>query len=375
VLAGAELGSLLRTVKGVPTDGASETPDISLGDDVTTWMYDERERSLGITEPLQIYPILETAIAWAQGRTLAAHMEDVSRLWAGFSAVAADNPYAADRHRYSAVEIGTAGPANRYVGYPYTKQMNSNQFVDQAASFVLCSAAVARRLGIPRDRWVFPWATAEAHSPFVSVRKFLHLAPQLSRAGQAVAALTGRPAADASLVDLYACFPAAVELQAAALGIPAGRPQTLTGGMRFAGGPWNSYGLHMLANVVAGLREKPDTYALCSTNGGFATRFVVGAYSGTPHPKGFQQAPAPFAAEPDDVRPVDLSHSGDMAVEAFSVVHDKTNQPVEGLVACRNQDGVRAWAKFHDPADLQGLLAMQSPGRPVRFTQGKAVLA
>lgn len=278
LLGGCEMGSLLRRKLGhIPNDGEQDQPDLTLGDNVRNWMYHPHEAALGLTEPLQLYPLLETAIAWSKGETLQQHMRDAAQLWADFSEVAARNPYAADRGVHSAEELLTAGPDNRYVGYPYTKQMNSNQFVDQAAAFILCSVAAAKRAGIPRDRWVFPWAAAEAQSPFLSERKFLHLSPQLARAGKAVAAMTGRQPGEAKFVDLYACFPSAVQLQAAALEIPAGRPLTLTGGMRFAGGPWNSYGLHMLANVVAALREQPDAYALACTNGGFATRFVLGA--------------------------------------------------------------------------------------------------
>ena len=375
LLGGCEMGSLLRRKLGhIPNDGEHDQPDLTLGDDVRTWMYHPHEASLGLTEPLQLYPLLETAIAWSKGETIEQHMRGTARLWADFSEVASRNPYAADRQVHSADALLSAGPDNRYVGYPYTKQMNSNQFVDQAAAFVLCSVAAAKRAGIPRDRWVFPWAAAQAQSPFVSERKFLHLSPQLARAGRAVAAMTGRPAADATLVDLYACFPSAVQMQAAALEIPAGRPLTLTGGMRFAGGPWNSYGLHMLANVVGALREQPDEYALACTNGGFATRFVLGAYAGRPHPQGFQTAPAPFTAEAGDKRPLDAAPSGEAAIEAFSVVHDKTNTPTLGIVTCRTPGEARAWALFQDAASLDQLLAMQSPGRRVRFANGQAVL-
>ena len=69
---------------------------------------------------------------------------------------------------------------------------------------------------------------------------------------------------------------------------------SLTGGMRFAGGPWNNYGTHMLANLVTRLREAPGSMAVCSTNGGFASRFCVAAYSGRPSPAGFRFLPSPL---------------------------------------------------------------------------------
>jgi acetyl-CoA C-acetyltransferase len=253
--------------------------------------------------------------------------------------------------------------------------MNSNQFVDQAAALVVCSVAVARSAGIARDRWVFPWAAASAHAPFVSERRLLHEAPTLRRAARSVERATGRPAADADLIDLYACFPSAVQIQAEALGVADRRPLTLTGGMRFAGGPWNSYGLHQLANVVGGLRGAPEAHAFCSTNGGFASRFVVGAYSGEPPPRGFQRLARPFAPGAEERIPLDEDPHGEATIEGFTVVHDRGNAPVEGIAACLTPAGARAWAVLRDPADLDGLLATREAGRRVRFGARGAHLA
>src|SRR5262245_35239315 len=108
--------------------------------------------------PTQVYPLFEQALRHAPGRTVAEHMVPVSELWAGFSAVAAGNPHAWIQREMTAEEIRTPGPDNRWVSWPYTKVMNANNAVEQSAGLIVCSVARAEALGVPRDRWVFPWA-------------------------------------------------------------------------------------------------------------------------------------------------------------------------------------------------------------------------
>lgn len=386
VVAGGELGSLIK--KGVATSDTgtptSETtsespprrddPDLALGDDLYQWILHPHEAELGIGEPIQLYPIMETALGAALGRKREEHLAIIARLWARFSEVAAGNPHAADRRGYSAEEISTAAPGNRYVGYPYTKLMNSNQFVDQAAGIVLCSAGVAMDLGVPRERWVFPLAGVTAHSPFVSERWSLHESPALAVAGEALAQIVGRPLREVEIVDLYACFPFAVQAQANALGLDPERELTLTGGMRFGGGPWNNYGTHMIANLVMRLREEPEAMAVCSTNGGLATRFCVTAYSGQPGARGFQSLPSPLV-DPTRRRRLEARPTGSGVIEAYTVMHDRANRPVEAIAACLLPDTARAWARLGDSQDTRDMLAADPIGRSVTFEGPTARLA
>jgi acetyl-CoA C-acetyltransferase len=52
------------------------------------------------------------------------------------------------------------------------------------------------------------------------------------------------------LIDLYSCFPVAVEIYAAELGISLDRDPTVTGGMPFAGGPCSNYVLQATCRMV-----------------------------------------------------------------------------------------------------------------------------
>ena len=48
----------------------------------------------GILMPTQTYPLFENALWHDSGRTLEEHLAVVGEMWAGFSRVAAPNPYA-----------------------------------------------------------------------------------------------------------------------------------------------------------------------------------------------------------------------------------------------------------------------------------------
>ena len=85
---------------------------------------------------------------------------------------------------------------------------------------------------MPRDRWVFPHSGTDAHDHyFVSERDDLRSSPAIRLAGRAALDLAGVGVDDLAHVDLYSCFPSAVEIAAAELGLDLDRPLTVTGGL------------------------------------------------------------------------------------------------------------------------------------------------
>ena len=56
-------------------------------------------------------------------------------------------------------------------------------------------------------------------------------------------------------IDLYSCFPVAVEIGAEELGLSLDDPRgfTITGGLPYAGGPGNNYAMHGIAAMQARL--------------------------------------------------------------------------------------------------------------------------
>src|SRR5207237_788088 len=141
-------------------------------------------------QPITTYPLFENAFRAARGLGLAAHRRELADFAARSAALAARNPYAWFRDGKSAGQLGTVTPDNRMVGFPYPKFMNAILDVNQGAALILASEATARRLGLPADRWAYPWATVDGtgHGCFKDRVDY----PTLPGTPHAAATLAGR---------------------------------------------------------------------------------------------------------------------------------------------------------------------------------------
>jgi len=243
------------------------------------------ELAHGVAAPTIVYPLLETALRAARGRTIEEHRHYVAELWSGFARAASDNPHAWSRDGWTAEQIRRPSPDNRMVTFPYTKRMCANLGVDQAAALLMCSYGTAVDAGVPPDRLVHPLAGADVHDHFfVTERHSLGEAPGIGVAGRAALDAAGLSLDDVDRFDLYSCFPSAVQMAMGALGLvgPAGgdeRPLTVTGGLAFAGGPGSNYASHSIAGMVEACRTDPGSVGLVTALGWYATKHAVGLYS------------------------------------------------------------------------------------------------
>ena len=122
-----------------------------------------------------------------------------------------------------------------------------------------------------RDRWVFPLAGVESsHAVSLLRRKEPHRWPAMGVLGRAVAERIGRPVAEAEVVEVYSCFPSAVQVQQRALGLDQSVVPTVTGGMTFAGGPFNNFVYQAMVEVVGRLRAEPGALGVVTTVSGSA---------------------------------------------------------------------------------------------------------
>ncbi|WP_420451069.1 acetyl-CoA acetyltransferase [Ilumatobacter sp.] len=329
------------------------------------------ERELGIWQPVQIYPMFETALRAADGRDVVEHEERLGRLWSDLSHVAAGNPNAWIRDARSPQEITTVTAGNRMIGLPYPKLMNSNSDVDMAASVIMCSVEAARRLGIDEDRWVFPLAGTDCHEhDFVSNRDTFSRTPAIELGGSRALSLAGLDIDDVALIDLYSCFPSAVQLGARSLGIdPFERQWSRTGGLPFCGGPWNDYPMHAIATIVTELRERRGEVGLVWANGGYATKHSFGLYSTNPPSGGFRhESPQDeIDALPKRELAIGAEAAGDVHVEAYTVMFSRDGDPETALTACRTDDGRRAWGRSSDPGTAAAMCDGEWVGIGVRL--------
>lgn len=356
----------------VPEDVA---PSRIMGEDLV--MNHEYELSRRIVAPIQVYPMFETALRAAAGRGIDEHNAHLGKLWSGFSKVAAANPYAWIRTEMTPEEIVTTGPRNRMIGLPYTKVMNSNNDVDQSAAVIMCSVATAERLGVSRDKWVFPVAGTDCHEhKYVSERMTFAETPAVKLGGRMVLELAETSIDEIDIVDLYSCFPSAVQLGAMSLGLGFDRQLTRTGGLSFAGGPWNNYVMHAVATVVNELRERTDEKGLVWANGGYATKHAFGVYSTTPPTNGFRHA---YPQAEIDAMPrrtvVDVGTSaGPSTIEAYTVMHDRDGNPERSIASCLRADGSRAWGISEEREVASAMCEGEWVGRAVRLDEAGALL-
>lgn len=328
------------------------------------------ERGAGLIAPIMAYPLIENALRAASGRTPEEHLAFIASLWSRFSAVAAEQPAAWTPTFHTPEALATAGPANRRVTLPYLKLLNANIQVDMGAALVLCAAGVAEELGIPRERRVHLHAGARATDEwFLSERADLAVSPAIRACGEAVFGHTGTAAAELGPVDLYSCFPAAVELAAHALGLPLedpARPLTCTGGLTFFGGPGNDYATHGIIAVARRLRaaREPQT-GLTTALGWYATKHAVGLYGNTPPRQPFSALePEPEATPARTAIP---ALDAEATAETCTLIYERDGVPSYGILFALTGDGRRIVLKTDDPAVMARFPAADFLGSRVRI--------
>ncbi len=260
------------------------------------------------------------------------------------------------------------------VSFPYPKLMNANDRVDQGAALILCSVGAARAAGVPEGQWVFPLSGADAHDHwFLSHRQDLRSSPAIAEAGRRALSLAGVGIDDIAHVDLYSCFPCAVQIAARELGLALddpGRSLTVTGGLGFAGGPGNNYVSHSIATMAARLRADPGSIGLVTGLGWYATKHAVGLWSTTPPVAGFRhERPQPSVDLLPQRTPAG-DYEGDATIETYTVVHDRDGRPELGILALLTPDQRRTWGNVTDPDDMAGLMEQEGCGRKVRLGAG-----
>jgi acetyl-CoA C-acetyltransferase len=358
---------------GTKPNWTSQTDAVELADgaDDGVPMVGPADLRIKLDRPAYVYPMFEQALRISVGESSDDHRLRIGELWSQFSAVAATNPHAWSREALSATEIWEAGPSNRMISWPYTKLMNSNNMVDQGAALVLTSVDKARHLQIPSDRWVFPYAGTDAHDTYViSERAEFYTSPSIRLAGRRALELAGVGIDDVELIDLYSCFPSAVQVAANELGLPVGdpgRPLTVTGGLTFAGGPWNNYVTHSIATMAERLVANPGQRGLVTANGGYLTKHSFGIYGTEPPSDEFRWEDVQAQVDREPTRAAAVEWTGVGTVEAWTTPFDRAGEPEKAFLAVRTPDESRALAVIHD--DVEATIREDIAGAKVRVNE------
>jgi acetyl-CoA C-acetyltransferase len=305
------------------------------------------ELGIRLFKPAELYALFESALAHQLGRSFEQHRRALGALMSRFSEVAASHPYAWFQQARTPEEIAGVSESNRLVAEPYPKLMNAFPNVDQAAAVIVTSLATARELGLD-DRCIFVWSGAHNTEPAPIMRRDLWDAPAMRVASRAALDAAGARAEDLSLIDLYSCFPIAVEAAASALDIELDDPRglTVTGGLPFFGGPGNNYSMHAIATMLERLPQEGGL-AYVGANGGLLSKHAIGIYGASPPPDGFVAPDTSDAqAEIDaSVLPVATEAEGVAEVVASTVVYGRDGSVEAAPVIADLEDGRRVAAQ------------------------------
>lgn len=365
LLAGSEAIAAAKTAarKGITLDwnetAKGEMDDRGLG----PMLLDAYELRNGVGAPIHTYPLFEHALRARLGRSRAEHLAEMSELWAGFSEVAAANPYAQFPRAMDADYLATASDGNYPVAEPYLKWHVAQDAVNQGAALILTSAGQAEAMGVPRAQWLFLHGSGEAMDKPVSLRPDLSRSRAIEVSLAGALASAGKTPQQIAHYDIYSCFPVAVLLAAEALGIDwRATPLTLTGGLPFAGGAGNNYSMHAIAAMAERLRGDPGSFGLVLANGGFLSKEAVGIYSTTAPDAWAPTDHAPMQAQIDaEPSPERLAENATGRIESYTVGYAK-GTPTRATVIALTESG-RIVARVGDSDKEASITALLDPAR------------
>lgn len=345
-------------------------PDIILQPEEEMWASMETDSGLGM--PVGYYAILDSALRFKQGLSLTEHRDQMARMYARLSQLAADNPDAWSDVAVPEAVIREHSAANRMLAFPYTRLHNSQWNVDQAAGLIFCSTQIAEELGIAREKWIYPRAFTESN--FMSVvasRGDLGASPGFRIAGQVATNLAGVDFSQIRLCELYSCFPHAIRVQLEEFGMDPGRNFSVTGGMTFGGGPLNNFVFQAMVRMVKLLRQSPEETGLVTAVSGMLTKQACALWSATPGTNGWSSVDVTEEVQAaSDVRELVANYGGEAKVAGYTVLYQGLD-PWRAVAVLDLPDGRRTVAYSEDQQLIEQMLSQECCGSVYRVAGGK----
>ena len=336
----------------------------------------ELELRHGIVQPVQGFPLFETAL-WAEsGLELNAYLLKIGKLWSQHSQIAANHPNAWSKKSYTASEIITETPFNRKVAFPYPKLMNPFVTVDLGAAIILMSAEKSREFCQEKNRPVYfiGGGYAKDRQRFLIEKSSFTSCPPLKSAVDKALQRSGLSLDEVEAFDLYSCFPCAVGMALKMLGLEQNdhRPFTVTGGLGFFGGPGNNYSLHAVATMVEMIAQGKINNGLVTALGWFMHKHAAGIYSSTPAETDLKQHDLDDAKAPlTGSQPVAIAEkvTGKGRIETYTVIYKKDGTPDYSVIYGKTEKGLRFIANSNtDPKTIKALTTQNQVGKTVQLS-------
>jgi acetyl-CoA C-acetyltransferase len=312
------------------------------------------------------YAIIAAAARAARGWSIRDDVAASAALYSELSEIAARNPHAWKRSPITAEAVDHDSPTNSMLAFPYRSEHASRWSVDQASALIFTSVEKARELQIDPARWVYPVSSGVSNAMVpLSQRVVLGEAPGAELAASAALDHAGTSARSLDLLELYSCFPSAIQLHAKALGLPSSRPApSITGGMRYAGGPFNNFVLHATAQLALALRQTGRT-GLVSSVSGVLTKQAFSVWSAAvPHQhfRSIDVSEAVLSASPP--RQLAEDYAGAASILGYTVLASRRDRAARAVVIAESPDGRRVVAWTDHDSVVQAMTAEEFCGRP-----------
>jgi len=306
---------------------------------------------------------------------------EMGELEAGMTRVASTNPDAWFRTAREPDFLIEPRADNRMISYPYTKHMVAIIDVDIAGALILMSTAEADRLGVAQDRRVYPWNGCYSEDGgYAIMQPHLWRSEAMNAASQAVLGAAGVTIDEVRHVDVYTCFPAAINFARDALGAHdrGGDRLTVTGGLPYGGGPASCYVITSLIKMTERLRSDPGSVGLVSGLGkSQMIHHAFGLYSTRPpQEQGVRQVDekavqaglrqVPLVALVDD-------YAGPASIAAYTILYDRQGEISHGVAMCDLQGGGRSYARISSRDLLREGEVSELVGRRVTISPGEAL--
>lgn len=312
----------------------------------------------GASRAPYIYPLFENALRHHLNMGIAEYRESLKTYFRNMASAASGNPYAWFKHDKQMGHVTEPTEKNPIFNFPYTKYMNPVLAVNQAAAIIVTDTDTARKLDIPRNKWVYIHGGTEATDKwYISERISYHTSPVIRFTAEAALKAAALDVSDISFFDLYSCFPCAAIIAALEIGLQIDNlpPLSITGGLSYFGGAGNNYTMHAIAHAVERLRTHPEEYGLITGVGYYLTKNAVGIYSGVEPRKPWHREPKNIIQEKIDAmespafceRP-----QGPATVETYTVLHDTPDGIPWPIIIARLDSGERCFATTEKGSNL-----------------------
>lgn len=328
------------------------------------------ERLSGMYLPVHYYALIENRRAWLQQNSPQQHRAQMAQLCSALSQIASQNPYAYQPQAYSVEQLLCVDKSNYPLSLPYSKLLVAQDAVNQSAALILCSAGKARECGIDPAQWIFLQGYAEGSDHYLLQRQNVGTSESMRKVIENTLASSGGTAEEFDLIDIYSCFPCAVEAACDVMQLPidGSKALSVTGGLPYFGGPGNNYSMHALAEMATRLRGTSQR-ALVTANGGVLSKHAAAALANYPAAEGNRPLNLhniePYIVSQESIPSVAICDTPEKGVIiSYTVIFEREKNDL-AVVMAETAAGERFLAHSTRPGTVEQIKQASPIGRPV----------